>query len=67
VLCGNRRKRMENLIGVAHHGFEQARSPGTIGIAMTLRRMITQFLRVALISQAMKHGNKDAGAARDGN
>ena len=34
---------------------------------VTLKWMITLSLRVAMISQAMKHGNKDAGPKSKGN
>jgi hypothetical protein len=33
----------------------------------TMKWMITQLLRVAMISQAMKHGNKNAGVTHTGN
>ena len=36
------------------HGYDPSTS------LTTLKWMITQFLRVAMISQAMKHGNKEA-------
>ena len=54
-------------IKVCHTVLREPRDHDPSTLLTTLMWMIKEFLRVAMISQAMKHGDKDAGPERKGN